>query len=81
MICTLSYIIALILGNIAIQLYDQTIFDSLNVIHLSMYMMTYRSPIFLVVFVIVIAFLALFLPLFKIMRQKIIDVINERGEL
>lgn len=80
-ICILAYIIALILGNLAIQTYNQTIFDSLNVIHLSMYMMTYRSPIFLVVFVVVIAFLALFLPLFKIMRQKIIDVINERGEL
>ena len=80
-VCTLSYIIALILGNIAINMYNSTIYDSLNIIHLSMYMMTYRSPVFLIIFVSVIAFLALFLPLFKIMRQKIIDVINERGEL
>ena len=46
-----------------------------------MYMMTYRSPIFLLLFLLVITSLALFLPLSKIMSQKIIDVINERGEL
>ena len=43
-----------------------------------MYMMTYRSPIFLLLFLLVITSLALFLPLSKIMSQKIIDVINEK---
>ena len=80
-ICSLSYIIALVLGNYAIKLYDSTLYDSLHVIRLSMYMMTYRSPVFLILFLLVITSLALFLPLSKIMRQKIIDVINERGEL
>ena len=80
-ICSLSYIIALILGNYAIKLYDSTLYDNLHVIRLSMYMMTYRSPVYLVIFLLVITTLALFLPLSKIMRQKIIDVINERGDL
>ncbi len=76
-----SYIIALVVGNIAITMYNNTIFDNLNLIHLSMYMLTYRSPVYLLIFLMVITTLALFLPLYKIMRQKIIDVINERGEL
>lgn len=80
-ICVISYIIALIAGNYAINIYNSQIYDSTNVIHLSMYMMTYRSPVFLILFLIVITSLALFLPLAKIMRQKIIDVINERGDL
>ena len=80
-ICIISYIIALIAGNYAIQLFDSTIHDSENLIHLSMFMMTYRSPVLLIVFLLVITSLALFLPLYKIMSQKIIDVINERGEL
>ncbi len=80
-ICLISYVIALFVGNYAITLFNSTIYDTTNVIHLSMYMMTYRSPIFLLIFLLVITSLALFLPLYKIMSQKIIDVINERGEL
>lgn len=80
-ICVFSYIIALLAGNYAINIYNSQIYDSTNVIHLSMYMMTYRSPVFLIVFLLVITALALFLPLSKIMRQRIIDVINERGDL
>lgn len=81
MICILAYILALIVGFYAIKMYDATIMDSLNLIHLSMYMMTYRSPVFLVLFLLVITTVALILPLSKIMSQKIIDVINEREEL
>ena len=77
----ISYVIALFVGNYAINIFNSTIYDTENIIHLSMYMMTYRSPIFLLVFLLVITSLALFLPLYKIMSQKIIDVINERGEL
>lgn len=80
-ICIISYVIALLVGNYAIQLFDSTIYDSENLIHLSMYMMTYRSPVFLIIFLLVITSIALILPLSKIMSQKIIDVINERGEL
>ena len=80
-VCVVSYIIALFVGNYAINLFNSTIYDTENIIHLSMYMMTYRSPIFLLLFLLVITSLALFLPLSKIMSQKIIDVINERGEL
>ena len=80
-VCVVSYIIALFVGNYAINLFNSTIYDTENIIHLSMYMMTYRSPIFLLLFLLVITSLALFLPLYKIMSQKIIDVINERGEL
>ena len=80
-VCVISYIIALFVGNYAINLFDSTIYDSENIIHLSMYMMTYRSPVFLLIFLLVITSLALVLPLSKIMSQKIIDVINERGEL
>lgn len=81
MICILSYILALIVGYFAIKMYDATIMDNLNVIHLSMYMMTYRSPVYLVLFLLVITTIALILPLSKIMSQKIIDVINEREDL
>ena len=77
----ISYVLALFVGNYAINIFNSTIYDTENIIHLSMYMMTYRSPIFLLVFLLVITSLALFLPLYKIMSQKIIDVINERGEL
>ena len=77
----ISYVIALFVGNYAINLFNSTIYDSENIIHLSMYMMTYRSPVFLLVFLLVITSIALVLPLSKIMSQKIIDVINERGEL
>ena len=80
-ICVISYFIGLVVGNYAINIFDSTIYDMENVIHLSMYMMTYRSPIFLLLFLLVITSLALILPLSKIMSQKIIDVINERGEL
>lgn len=80
-ITLIAYIIGLIGSFIVIRIYNNTIFDKLNIIHLSMYMMTYRSPLYLVLFLIVITTIALALPLYKIMSQKIIDVINEREEI
>ena len=52
--------------------------DGLGEIHLSMYTLTYRSPLILAIFVLVITLFSTILPLIKIMRKKIIDVINER---
>jgi len=46
-----------------------------------MYMMTYRSPIFLIIFLIIMTSAAIFIPPYKIMSQKIIDVISERDAL
>ena len=80
-VCLIAYGISLIAGNYAINLYNSTIMDDLNLIHLSMYMMTYRSPIFLIIFLVVITTIAMFIPLYKIMSQKIIDVISERDSL
>ena len=42
--------------------------------------MTYRSPLYLGLFVLIITIIATFVPLIKIMSQKIINVINEREE-
>ena len=80
-ICTLAYILSLILANIAINIYSNTIYDSLNLIKMPMYMLTYRSPLILLGFLIIITFVALAYPLFRIMSQKIIDVINEREDI
>ncbi len=80
-VCLIAYGIALVAGKYAINIYNATLMDDLNLIHLSMYMMTYRSPIFLLIFLGVITTLAMFVPLYKIMSQKIIDVISERDSL
>lgn len=80
-VCLIAYGISLFAGNYAINLYNSTLMDDLNLIHLSMYMMTYRSPIFLIIFLAVITTVAMFVPLYKIMSQKIIDVISERDSL
>ena len=80
-VCLLAYGVALFVGNYAINLYNSTLMDDLNLIHLSMYMMTYRSPIYLLIFLTVITTVAMFVPLYKIMSQKIIDVISERDSL
>ena len=80
-VCLIAYGIALVAGNYAINLYNATLMDDLNLIHLSMYMMTYRSPIYLLIFLAVITTVAMFVPLYKIMSQKIIDVISERDSL
>ena len=80
-ITTIAYVIGLIVSLIVIRAYNNTIYDSLNLIHLSMYMMTYRSPLLLIAFLFLITTIALALPLYKIMSQRIIDVINEREDI
>ena len=73
--------LSLIGSSFALKIFGQNITDDLGIIKLSMYMLTYRSPIFLIIFLIVITFVAIFIPLYKIMSQKIIDVISERDSL
>ena len=46
-----------------------------------MYSITYRTPLYLVIFLIIICTISLFYPLYKIMSQKIVDIINERSQL
>ena len=43
-----------------------------------MYSITYRTPLYLFIFVIIMSLLTTLVPLYKITSQKIIDVINER---
>lgn len=76
----LSYLASLPLANEVIKWYGSTITNSLNEIELSMYTLTYRSPIILFVFIISITLISAFIPLIKIMSKKIINVINERDE-
>nr|HPN90430.1 hypothetical protein [Bacilli bacterium] len=76
-----AYILALFLGSYAIRYFNSGIMDELNQVHLSMFMPTTRSPLYLVLFLIATTTLALFVPLYKIMSQKIIDVISERDSL
>ena len=80
-ISLVAYILALFLGSYAIRYFNSGIMDELNQVHLSMFMPTTRSPLYLVLFLIATTTLALFVPLYKIMSQKIIDVISERDSL
>ena len=73
-----AYIISIFLANYVITFYNSGITDELGVITLFMYTMTYRTPLYLLIFVLVITGISTILPLYKIMSQKIIDVINER---
>ena len=52
--------------------------DEYHKIILYMYTFTYRTPLYLAVFVIVMTLISTLIPLTKIMSNKIIDVINER---
>lgn len=74
----LAYGLAVKVANEVIPMYNSTITDELGKIILYMYTPTYRTPVFLLIFVLVITILSTVLPLIKIMSQKIIDVINER---
>ena len=77
-VCFFSYIAGNLLSWYLIPIYNSGIMDELNKITLYMYSYTYRSPIILAVFVIVMTFISTVIPLCKIMFKKIIDVINER---
>ena len=74
----IAYGISIFLANYVISFYNSGITDELNLIPLYMYTLTYRTPLFLIGFVIIITFVSTCIPLYKIMSQKIIDVINER---
>jgi ABC-type antimicrobial peptide transport system permease subunit len=81
MISIVAWGLSLIASNFILNIFNQNIMDDLGIIRLSMYMMTYRSPIFLIIFLILMTGAAIFIPLYKIMSQKIIDVISERDAL
>lgn len=74
----LAFVIAIFIARYAISWYNSGITDNLNLITLYMYTFTYRSPLFLFIFVIGMTIVSTFIPLYRIMSQKIIDVINER---
>ncbi len=76
----IAYGIAIPIANIAITSYGSNLKDALGEISLTMYSMTSRTPIYLAIFVIVITTISTFLPLIKIISQKIINVINERDK-
>lgn len=77
-VVVLSYLLSIYLSSILIPLYNQGITDEFNKITLYMYTYTYRTPLFLGIFVLFITFISTMLPLVKIMSNKIINVINER---
>ena len=51
-----------------------------NKITLYMYTFTYRTPLYLAILVVAMTAISTVIPLFKILTQKIIDVINERDK-
>ena len=74
----ISYLISIPISQVIISSYGIGIMDSLGEISLSLYTLTYRSPIILFIFIIVITLISSILPLIKILSKKIINVINER---
>ena len=74
----LSYLGSIPIAYYIINAFGANIKDGLGEINLSMYSLTYRSPLALAAFVLLITLFSTILPLLKIMRKKIIDVINER---
>lgn len=73
-----AYLLGIYISSKIIPLYNGTIRDELNLITLYMYSFTYRTPLYLFIFIIVMSLLTTLVPLYKITSQKIIDVINER---
>lgn len=73
-----AYILGVFIASKIIPIYNGTIHDELNIITLYMYSITYRTPLYLFIFVIIMSLLTTLVPLYKITSQKIIDVINER---
>ena len=76
----LAYGLAVYLSSLFIPFYNSSITDVSGKIILYMYTLTYRTPVFLLIFVLVMTITCTILPLIKIMSQKIIDVINEREQ-
>lgn len=76
----MAYGISIPIANFAINYYGSNLTDALGEINLTMYTMTYRTPLFLAIFVVIITTISTFLPLIKIISKKIINVINERDK-
>lgn len=73
-----AYCVSIPISMKLIELYGRNITDPLGEISLSLYTLTYRSPIILLIFTIIVTFISTFIPLIKIMSKKIINIINER---
>ncbi len=76
----IAYGISIPTANFIINSYGSNLTDALGEIKLTMYTMTYRTPIYLAIFVTVITTFSTFLPLLKIITKKIINVISERDK-
>lgn len=74
----LSYFLGVYGGYKVIPLLNNGITDEFGKITLYMYTFTYRTPLFLAILVVIMTGISTIIPLFKILTQKIIDVINER---
>ena len=77
----LAYFLGVYGGYKLVPYLNIGITDELGKITLFMYSFTYRTPLYLALLVILMTAISTAIPLFKILSQKIIDVINERGEL
>ena len=62
----IAYGVSIPLAKYAIESYGSNLTDALGEIQLTMYTMTYRTPIYLAIFVILITTFSTFLPLIKI---------------
>lgn len=74
----LSYFVGVAAAYKIIPLFNNGIMDEYNKIILYIYSFTYRTPVYLALFVLAMLCLSTIIPLAKIMSHKIIDVINER---
>lgn len=76
----LSYALGVVLSYNIVPLLNNGITDEFNKITLYMYTFTYRTPLYLALLVVAMTAISTVIPLFKILTQKIIDVINERDK-
>ncbi len=76
----LSYVIGVIAAYNIVPMLNIGITDEFNKITLYMYTFTYRTPLYLAILVVAMTAISTVIPLFKILTQKIIDVINERDK-
>lgn len=74
----LSYFLGVFGGYKIMPLLNNGITDEFGKVTLYMYTFTYRTPLYLALLVIAMTSISTIIPLFKILSQKIIDVINER---
>lgn len=74
----LSYFLGVFAGYKIVPLLNNGITDEFGKVTLYMYTFTYRTPLYLALLVIGMTSISTIIPLFKILSQKIIDVINER---